>query len=261
MKTAKDEKVPKPFSSEGPAGFRPGPFIFLRPRSTICPGGSPIKPLEIFQAFPVLSALPREARDELAAHSVVKSLQHKQVLVHGGGDCQYLPFVMQGTLRVYKVSETGKELTLYRIDQGESCILSATCILNTSTFPAMVEAEGPTEVVLIPSRMFSRWMEEHPVWRRFVFSIYEKRLDMLLTLVEEVAFRHVDVRVASYLASEAAGQSGSVSATHQQIASEVGTSREVVSRILRDLESEGMLVTERGRIKILDRERLSEMGE
>jgi CRP/FNR family transcriptional regulator len=205
--------------------------------------------------------MPREAQEELSARSIVKSLQHKQVLVNGGGDCQYLPFVVRGTLRVYKVSETGKELTLYRIDQGESCILSATCILNTSTFPAMVEAEGPTDVVLIPSRTFIRWVEEYPVWRRFVFSIYEKRLDMLLTLVEEVAFRHVDVRVASYLAAEAEGQEGSVSATHQQIASEVGTSREVVSRILRDLETDGLLVTERGRIRILDRERLSEMGE
>ncbi|HTP58162.1 MAG TPA: Crp/Fnr family transcriptional regulator, partial [Spirochaetia bacterium] len=130
---------------------------------------------------------------------MVKSLPHKQILVNGGSDCQYLPFVLRGTLRVYKVSESGKELTLYRIDQGESCILSATCILNTSTFPAIVEAEGPTEVVLIPSQLFNRLMDQHPVWRRFVFSIYEKRLEMLLTLVEEVAFRHVDVRVASYL--------------------------------------------------------------
>ena len=112
-----------------------------------------MKPMEIFQSFPYLNAMPREAKEELSQRSVVKSLSHKQVLVNGG-DCQYLPFVLRGTLRVYKVSETGKELTLYRIDRGESCILSATCILNTSTFPAMVEAEGPTEVILIPSAAF-----------------------------------------------------------------------------------------------------------
>ena len=202
--------------------------------------------------------MPREAQEELSARAVSKSLSHKQVLVNGGGDCQYLPFVLRGTLRIYKVSESGKELTLYRIDPGESCILSATCILATSTFPAVAEAEGETDVILIPSRTFSRWVDEYPVWRRFVFSMYEKRLDMLLTLVEEVAFRHVDVRVAAYLASEANGQPASVSATHQQIAAEVGTSREVVSRILRDLESEGLLITERGRIRILDPGRLSD---
>ena len=219
-----------------------------------------MKPMEIFQSFPYLNAMPREAKEELSQRSVVKSLSHKQVLVNGG-DCQYLPFVLSGTLRVYKVSETGKELTLYRIDRGESCILSATCILNTSTFPAMVEAEGPTEVILIPSQLFSRWVEAYPVWRRFVFGIYEKRLDMLLTLVEEVAFRHVDARVAAYLAAGTGAEGGSVSATHQQIASEVGTSREVVSRILRDLEEQGLLVTERGRIKILDRAGLSSRTE
>ncbi len=219
--------------------------------------GERIQPGGIFESFPILNAMPREAKDELSTRSIRKSLSHKQLLVRGGGDCEHLPFVLQGTLRVYKVSETGKELTLYRIDRGESCVLSATCILNTSTFPAMVEAEGPTDVILVPSQIFSRWVEAYPSWRRFVFSIYEKRLDMLLTLVEEVAFHHVDARVSAYLAGGAEAEGGTVSATHQQIASEVGTSREVVSRILRDLEAEGLLVTERGRIKILDRSRLS----
>lgn len=219
-----------------------------------------IKAAGILDSFPFLNAMPREARDELSLRSINKSLSHKQVLVNGG-DCEYLPLVVKGTLRVYKVSETGKELTLYRIDQGESCILSATCILNTSTFPAMVEAEGPTDVILIPSQIFSRWVESYPAWRRFVFGIYEKRLEMLLTLVEEVAFHRVDARISSYLAGEAGGGRTTVSATHQQIASEVGTSREVVSRILRDLEAEGLVVTERGRIRILDRARLSAKAE
>ncbi len=212
---------------------------------------------EIFSSFPFLAAMPRVAREELAARAVRKSLQNRQILVSGGGDCDYLPFVVRGTLRVYKVSEAGKELTLYRIDRGESCILSATCILNTSTFPAMVEAEGPTEVILIPSRLFARWVEDYPDWRRFVFSIYEKRLEMLLTLVEEVAFRHVDSRVSAWLAGAAAGRSVAVPATHQKIASEVGTSREVVSRILRDFEAQGLLVTGRGRIRIVDPEGLA----
>ena len=205
--------------------------------------------------------MPKSARAELFARAVRKTLAHKQILLTGGGDCEYLPFVVQGTLRVYKVSESGKELTLYRIDPGESCILSATCILNASAFPAVVEAEGKTEVILIPSRLVARWVEEYQVWRKFVFSIYERRLEMLLAIVEEVAFRHVDARVSGWLSGAAAGQSGAVRATHQKIASEVGTSREVVSRILRDFESEGLLVTERGRIRILDPQALSARAE
>jgi CRP/FNR family transcriptional regulator, anaerobic regulatory protein len=222
---------------------------------------SHIKPDEIMVSFPFLGRMPREAREELSARAVRKNLAHKQILVSGGGDCEYLPFVLRGTLRVYKVSESGKELTLYRIDRGESCILSATCILNTSTFPATVEAEGQTEVVLIPSPLFARWVDSYPEWRRFVFSIYEKRLEMLLTVVEEVAFRHVDARVSAWLAGAAGGHSVAVSATHQKIASEVGTSREVVSRILRDFEVEGLLVTERGRVRILDPAGLSARAE
>jgi len=209
----------------------------------------------------LLGSMPPAAQAELSACAVRKILAHKQTLVTGGGECEYLPFVIQGTLRVYKVSESGKELTLYRIDRGESCILSATCILNTSAFPALVEAEGKTEVILIPSQLFARWVEDYPVWRKFVFSIYEKRLEMLLTVVEEVAFRHVDARVSAWLSGAAAGRSVAVPATHQKIASEVGTSREVVSRILRDFEAEGLLVTERGRIRILDPRGLSARAE
>ena len=206
---------------------------------------------EILDAFPFLSTVPQKARDELLARSARKTLSHKQVLVTGGADCRYLPLVLQGTLRIYKTSEGGKELTLYRIDRGESCVLSATCILNTDTFPAMVEAEGQTEIVLVPSDLLSRWVDEYPEWRRFVFRIYAKRLEMMMTVVEEVAFRHVDDRIAAYLASAAGGKAGIVRGTHQMIASEVGTSREVVSRILRDFEASGLIATERGQIRIL----------
>ena len=207
---------------------------------------------EILGAFPFLRTVPQKALDELISRSIRKSLSHKQVLLRGGTECAYLPLVLQGTLRIYKISEGGKELTLYRIDRGESCILSATCILNTSAFPAMVEAEGETEIALVPSELFSRWVDEYAEWRRFVFRLYSKRLEMMITVVEEVAFHHVDARIAAYLVSAAGGRATTVRGTHQMIASEVGTSREVVSRILRDFETSGLITTERGRIKVLE---------
>lgn len=213
---------------------------------------------DIIDIFPFLSAVPQKARDELAARSVRKSLAPKQVLLTGGALCDYLPLVMSGTLRIYKTSEAGRELTLYRIDRGESCVLSATCILTTSAFPAMVEAEGETEILLIPSDLFSRWIDEYPAWRQFVFRLYSRRLEVMLTIVEEVAFRHVDARIAAYLSAAAEGKTGTVLATHQKIASEVGTSREVVSRILRDFEESGLIRTERGRIRVLEPRRMAE---
>ena len=173
------------------------------------------------------------------------------MLVRPGNECAYLPFVLKGALRIYKTSETGKELTLYRIEEGESCILTATCILSGGSFPAMAEAEGATEVMLLPARLLVSLVEEHAEWRKFVFGLYSQRLEIVLALVEEVAFHHVDARIAAYLVRTAGSRQKVVDRTHAEIASELGTSREVVTRILKDFESAGLIATLRGRIRIL----------
>lgn len=206
---------------------------------------------QISEAFPFLQSIPRASRDAFLAQAVRKSLENKQVLVRDGNECAYLPFVLEGTLRVFKTSETGKELTLYRIERGESCILTATCILNGSSFPAIAEAEGSTDVLLAPAKLLVRFVEEYAEWRRFVFRLYSKRLEIVLSLVEEVAFHHIDSRIAAYLLKFVEGQKGVASKTHAEIASELGTSREVVTRILRDFEADGMIETLRGKIRIL----------
>ena len=168
--------------------------------------------------------------------------------------------MLKGTLRIYKTSETGKELTLYRIEQGESCILTATCILSGGSFPATAEAEGATEVMLVPSRLLESLVEEHGEWRKFVFGLYSQRLEVVLALVEEVAFHHVDARIAAYLIKTARGRQNVVDRTHAEIASEIGTSREVVTRILKDFESSGLIATLRGRIRILKPADLQDKG-
>jgi CRP/FNR family transcriptional regulator len=206
---------------------------------------------QVSDVFPFLQSIPPRSREVFLTQAVRKSLANKQVLVRDGNECAYLPFVLEGTLRVFKISETGKELTLYRIERGESCILTATCILNGNRFPAIAEAEQRTEVLLVPARLLVRFVEEYAEWRRFVFSLYSKRLEIVLSLVEEVAFHHVDMRIAAYLLKSAKGHQGIVSRTHAEIASELGTSREVVTRILRDFEADGLIQTLRGKIKIL----------
>jgi CRP/FNR family transcriptional regulator len=214
----------------------------------------------LFDAFPILRTAPLRSRELLAAQGIRKSLAHRQVLVRPGNECAYLPFVLSGTLRVYKTSESGKELTLYRIERGESCILTATCILSGGSFPALAEAEGDTDVLLLPSRLLVSLVEEHAVWRKFVFGLYSQRLEIVLALVEEVAFHHVDMRIAAYLARAARGRQKVVNRTHAEIASELGTSREVVTRILKDFESSGLITTLRGSIRILRPADLEEKG-
>lgn len=214
----------------------------------------------LFDAFPILKTAPQRSKELLVTQGIRKSLAHKQVLVRDGNECAFLPLVLKGTLRVYKTSETGKELTLYRIEQGESCILTATCILNGGRFPAIAESEGATEVMLLPSRLLVNLVEEHAEWRRFVFGLYSKRLEVVLALVEEVAFHHVDARIAAYLVKFARGRQNVVSRTHAEIASELGTSREVVTRILKDFEADGLITTLRGRIRVLRPTDLKDKG-
>ena len=196
----------------------------------------------VTEAFPFIS-------EALLAQSIRRSLADGQVLAREGAECEYLPFVLKGTLRIYKSSEAGKELTLYRIERGESCVLSATCILNGGSFPAIAKAEGETEVLLAPAKLLVGLADENAAWRRYLFGLYAKRLEDVLTLVEEVAFHHMDVRIAAYLLRNGAG--GVVGRTHGEIADELGTSREVVTRILKDLEADGLISTSRGRIRVL----------
>jgi CRP/FNR family transcriptional regulator len=213
-------------------------------------------PDRLLQAFPFLAELPEKTRAELLGQSVRKSLEDKQVLVRAGRECAYLPFVVEGTLRVYKASDTGRELTFYRIERGESCVLTATCILSGGTFPAVAEAEGRTDVLLVPSKLIMRLVDTSAAWRQFVFGQFSKRLEAALVLVEEVAFRHVDSRIAAALLRLSGPGKGLVRKTHGAIADELGTSREVVSRILKDFESAGLIEISRASVRVLRRDLL-----
>ena len=217
-----------------------------------------VVPDKLLHAFPFLREVPAKVRDELLSQSVRRALEHKQVLVRDGKECAWLPFVLEGALRVYKASDTGRELTFYRIEKGESCILTATCILNGGSFPAIAEADGPTELLLVPSKLVLDLVDRSPQWRQFVFAQFSRRLESALILVEEVAFRHIDARIAAFLLREAGtgGGTAAIRRTHGAIADELGTSREVVSRILKDFESAGVIAISRGSISILDEKRL-----
>lgn len=211
------------------------------------------------RAFPFVAEMEQREQARLLSATLPKQLSDGEVLAREGAACAYLPFILSGTLRVYKVGEQGKELTIYRVERGESCILTATCILNRGEFPAVARAEGTTEVLLVPAALFVAYVDAYPQWRRYLFGLYSKRLDLVLSVVEEVAFHHVDSRIAAFLADTARGDS--IRATHQQIASEIGSSREVVSRILKDFEADGLIASSRGMIRVVDRGGLEERAE
>lgn len=166
-----------------------------------------------------------------------------------------IALLISGVVRVYKIGETGREITLYRFGNGESCILTANAILSEQNFPAIATVENDAEAVMIPAETFRDWVRRYDLWREFVFDLLSERLSSVMAIVEEVAFHRMDERVAKFL-SDRLGQSESIQITHQEIAAELGSSREVISRILEDFSALGIISVSRGAIKVLDRDNL-----
>jgi CRP/FNR family transcriptional regulator len=172
-----------------------------------------------------------------------------------GDRADAIALLISGVVRVYKIGETGREITLYRFGNGESCILTANAILSQKNFPAIATVEKEAEAVMIPAEVFRDWVRRYDLWREFVFDLLSERLSSVMAIVEEVAFRRMDERLATFL-SQRLGQTDSIQITHQEIAAELGSSREVMSRILEDFSALGMISVSRGTIKLLDREAL-----
>jgi CRP/FNR family transcriptional regulator len=166
-----------------------------------------------------------------------------------------IALLISGVVRVYKIGETGREITLYRFGNGESCILTANAILSRKTFPAVATVEREAEAAMIPADSFRSWIRRYDLWRDFMFDLLSERLSIVMEIVEEVAFRRMDVRVANLLLQRSRAQNP-IRMTHQEIAAELGSSREVISRLLEDFVERHLIQATRGQIEVLDEEAL-----
>lgn len=191
-----------------------------------------------------------KTQTEQFAEISVKKLTKNQILLDQGQSCSKLPFVLSGCLRVFKISESGKEITLYRIQKGESCILSSSCHDSELVFPARVIAEEDTEAIFISLKDAARLIDENKVFRNFVFSQYSKKMASIMELIEEITFKHIDERLKDFLLTSK-DENKAVLLTHQEIAFHLGTSREVVSRLLKEFEATGFLALKRGKIVLM----------
>ncbi|MGC2062450.1 MAG: Crp/Fnr family transcriptional regulator [Thermodesulfovibrionales bacterium] len=175
---------------------------------------------------------------------------HEHLTIYSEGDsCPAISFLLSGEIRVFKIGEGGREITLYEIESGETCILNASCILSGLAYPAHAVATKAGEMLLIPAVEFRRLIATYSEMRDFVFKIISRRLASVMALVEEIAFGRMDERLLDYLNREAVTQQ--LAKTHQEIASDLGTSREVVSRILKDFERRGMVMLSRNLIRLV----------
>lgn len=173
-----------------------------------------------------------------------------------GDLAEAIALLISGVVRVYKIGETGREITLYRFGNGQSCILTANAILNQKTFPAVATVEKDAEAVMIPAATFRAWVNRYDLWREFVFDLLSQRLASVMEIVDEIAFQRMDVRIAALLLARSREQNP-MRITHQEIAAELGSSREVISRLLEDFTERGLIHAGRGEVEVLDMDGLA----
>ena len=179
-----------------------------------------------------------------------------QIICHQGQQCAQLSLLISGVVRVFRVGENGREMTLYRITPGDSCVLSASCILGQKSFPAIARVEHPATAIMVPNHLVREWMAVHEGWRDYIFTLFSNRLTDVISRIDELAFQRVDQRLARYLLDQA-GTVRELRLTHQQIADDLGSAREVISRLLKELEQQGFIALTRGCITLNDHQSLA----
>lgn len=212
--------------------------------------------MNLVELYPVIGELALADRRRLEERLIPRTVAAGALLFDEQQPCQGFPFVLSGAIRVLKLASNGRELPLYEVLPGESCIITASCLLGRSDYRARGVTVGETTLRLLPSEEFDRLLASPP-FRRFVFGLFHERLAELIRLVEEVAFRKLDQRLAMRLL----GRGRIVRLTHQQLADELGSVREMVSRLLKDFAQQGWVRQGRNEIEILDAAALRRLAE
>lgn len=202
----------------------------------------------IKQYFPQLSDDP-ELLQWMSRYARLATVPAGTTVCTEGDSCTALALITSGSVRVYKGSENGREITLYRVETSSSCILTASCILRATEFPATAITETEVGALFIEAGQVRFMANNNQVWRNYLFELVSDRLASVICLVEEVTFQRMDKRLINLLQSKQ--EDGVVIATHQQLADELGTHREVISRLLKDMQIAGDIEASRGKISLL----------
>jgi CRP/FNR family transcriptional regulator len=211
---------------------------------------------EVRELYPALAGLDDATLGSVLEHAPVVSVPAGTSLFGEGSPCRQFPLVLEGSIRVAKASE-GRELQLYRVTPGESCVLTGGCLVGGRVYPATGVVERDARLVVLPKPVFDQLLGSHAPFRQYVFSLFAERLTDLMALVEAVAFHKLDRRLAAALL----GRGRVVALTHQQLADELGSVREIVTRVLRGFADQGWVQSTRGAIEVLDAVALRRVAE
>ncbi|MHB8742484.1 MAG: Crp/Fnr family transcriptional regulator [Sulfuricaulis sp.] len=205
-----------------------------------------------WNAFPALKDIPDPKWRVLMANVRTLTIPPGTAVFHAGETCRSFLFVLEGSVRVEKTAGNGREIVLYRVARGETCLLTTSCLIAKQRYPAEGVTETEVLAAALPENIFHEALAISPEFRAFVFASFGARMTDLILLVEEITFGHADVRLARWLLDSGSAPDEIVT-THQQLAAELGTAREVISRLLKEFERRGLVQLARGRIVITNR--------
>ena len=210
--------------------------------------------------FPFWQGLSEEWKARLTEAAVYRKIEKGTVVHSGSADCLGLLLVCSGQLRAYIISEEGREITIYRLFERDICLFSASCMMRNIQFDITIEAERDTEAWVIPPKLYRKLTEESAAAANYTNEVMGSRFSEVMWLMEQIMWNRFDRRLASFLLEESALEgSDSLLITHEKIANHLGSAREVVTRMLRYFQREGLVELSRGTICILSREKLAEI--
>jgi len=203
---------------------------------------------ELLALFPVFAGMPAAELDRILDAAVFRSVRSGAQLFSSGSPCSGFPMLLSGTVRVTRSNQQGREVQLYRVKPGESCIMSTGCLLGKIEYGATGTAESDVRLIVLPPTLFNQLMAQDPAFRKYVFALFSERLAGMMELVEAVTFQHLDRRLAALLLEH--GEV--VRVTQQKLADDLGTVREMVGRVLRSFEDRGLVALGREQVRIVD---------
>ena len=211
--------------------------------------------------FPVWNRLTAAQQNQLLSGLTSRKAKKGTILHNGSADCTGLLLIKTGQLRAYILSDEGREITIYRLFDRDMCLFSASCILNSIQFEITITAEKDTEFWLIPSELYKNLLTESAPLANYTNELMAARFSDVMWLIEQVLWKSLDKRLATFLLEEAAIEdSNELKITHEIIANHLGSHREVITRMLRYFQSEGIVKLSRGKITLLNPERLKELA-
>lgn len=207
---------------------------------------------EIQEFFSFWNKLNSDEQNIIAESISEKKFKKGRQINSEYSECAGIIALKKGTMRVYIISEEGREVTLYRLSEGDICVLSASCILESIAFDIHMDAESDLEILSIPSGTFRSVVEKNIYLKCYMYEEITKKFSEIMTAMQRILFTAVDKRLAVFLCEEYEKNGTRIKMTHEQIASNIGSVREVISRLLKHLEQEGAIKTGRGVLTIED---------